>query len=57
MLAGKHIVTKIHFCVLWSHRLKLNYGVFKSLKIVLILANSAVPEEMQPYVAFRLGLY
>ena len=33
----------------------LNYDVFLSLKIVLILANSAGPDEMPHYVAFRLG--
>ena len=35
----------------------LNYDVFLSLKIVLILANSADPDEMQQYAAFHLGLY
>ena len=28
-----------------------------SLKVALILANSADPDEMQHYVAFHLGLY
>ena len=35
----------------------LNYDVFLSLKIVLILANSADPDEMQYYAAFHLGLH
>ena len=34
----------------------LNYDVFLSLKVVLILANSADPDEMQHYTAFHLGL-
>ena len=35
----------------------LNYDVFLSLKIVLILANSADPDEMQQYAVFHLGLH
>ena len=35
----------------------LNYDEFLSLKIVLILANSADPDEMQHYAAFFLGLH
>ena len=35
----------------------LNYDVFLSLKVVLILANSADPDEMQHYAAFHLGLH
>ena len=35
----------------------LNYDVFRSLKVVLILANSADPDEMQHYAAFHLGLH
>ena len=35
----------------------LNYVVFLSLNIVLILANSADPDEMQQYAAFHLGLH
>ena len=35
----------------------LNYDVFLSLKIVLNLANSAEPDEMQHYAAFHLGLH
>ena len=31
--------------------------VFLSLIVVLILANSADPDEMQHYAAFHLGLY
>ena len=34
----------------------LNYDVFLSLKVVLILANIADPDEMQHYAAFHLGL-
>ena len=33
----------------------LNFYVFLSLKDVLILANSADPDEMQHYAAFHLG--
>ena len=37
----------------WGHRSKfLLNDVFLSLKIVIILANSAHPDEMPPYVAF-----
>ena len=35
----------------------LNYSVFLSLKVVLILANSVDPDEMQHYAAFHLGLH
>ena len=35
----------------------LNYDVFMSLKVVLILANSTDPDEMQHYAAFHLGLH
>ena len=35
----------------------LNYCVFLSLKVVLILANSVDPDEMQHYAAFHLGLH
>ena len=31
--------------------------VFLSLKIVVILANIADPDGMQPYVAFHMGLH
>ena len=34
-----------------------NYYVFLSLNVVLILANSADPDEMQHYAAFHLGLH
>ena len=34
-----------------------NYDVSLSLKVVLILANSADPDEMQHYAAFHLGLH
>ena len=32
------------------------YGVFRSLNVVLIIANSVDPDEMQHNVAFHLGL-
>ena len=35
----------------------LNYDVFLSLKIILIFANSADPDEMQHCAAFHLGLH
>ena len=35
----------------------LNYDVFLILKVVLVLANSADPDEMQHYAAFHLGLH
>ena len=35
----------------------LNYDVFLSLEIVLILPNSADPDEMQHNAAFHLGLH
>ena len=35
----------------------LTFDEFMSLKIVLILANSADPNEMPHYVAFHLGFY
>ena len=35
----------------------LNNDVFLSLKVVLILANSADPDEMQQYAGFHLGLH
>ena len=35
----------------------LNHDVFVSLKVVLILANSADIDEMQHYAAFHLGLH
>ena len=35
----------------------LIYDVFLFLKVVLILANSADPDEMQHYAAFHLGLH
>ena len=35
----------------------LNYHVFLSLKMVLILAGSADPDEMQHFAAFHLGLH
>ena len=34
-----------------------NYDIFVSLKILLILANSADPDEMQHDAAFHLGLH
>ena len=38
-------------------RISLKYDVFLSLKVVLILANSADPDEMQHYAAFHLVLH
>ena len=35
----------------------LNNDVFLSLKVVVISANSADPNEMQHYAAFHLGLH
>ena len=35
----------------------LNYDVFLSMKVDLISANSADPDEMQYNAAFHLGLY
>ena len=35
----------------------LNYYVFLSLEVILILANSADPDEMHHYAAFHLGLH
>ena len=41
-----------------GHRLIfLNYDEFLSLKVVLILTNSADPDEMQHYAAFHLDLH
>ena len=37
--------------------LVLNYDLFLSLKLVLTLANSADPDEMQHTAAFHLGLH
>ena len=34
-----------------------NYDVFLSLKVVLIVENSADPDEMQHYTAFHMGLH
>ena len=35
----------------------LNYDLFISLKVVLILSNSEDPDEMQHYAAFHPGLH
>ena len=35
----------------------LNNDAFLALKVVLILANSADPDEMQQYAEFHLGLH
>ena len=44
------------FCILSGQRSKfLNFNIFLSLKIVLILTSSADPDEMPHYVAFHLG--
>ena len=40
-----------------SHVEFLNYDLFPSLKVVLILANSTDPDEMQQFAAFHLGLH
>ena len=44
--------------VLKVYRLKFpKYIVFLSLKIDLVTANSAHPDEMPPYAAFHLGIH
>ena len=44
------------YCTFIRRRLKfLNYDVFLSLYVVLILANSADPNELQHNAAFHLG--
>ena len=51
-----HIGT-ISMCTFCGHKYTfLNYDAFLYLKLVLILANSADPDEMQHYAAFHLGL-
>ena len=40
----------------FSVQISIN-GIFLSLKIVFILANSADPDEMLPYAAFHLGIH
>ena len=40
-----------------SHVEFLNYDLFPSLKVVLILANSTDPDELQQFAAFHLGLH
>ena len=46
------------FCVLRGHRSKfLSHGVFMSLNIVFIRANSADLDEMAFYMAFHLSTY
>ena len=46
------------FYILMGHStIFKNYDVFLSLKTVLILANSAEPNEMKLYAAFHLGLH
>ena len=46
-----------HFVFQWDIGKKfLNYDVFLSQKVILILANSTDPEEMQHYAVFHLGL-
>ena len=45
-------------CALRGLRLSfLNYDVFMTLKIILILANREDRDEMQHYAAFHLGLH
>ena len=46
----------VHFKGLWVDYF-LNYDGFLSLKVVLVLANGADPDEMQHYAAFHLGLH
>ena len=41
----------------WSLVIFLNYDVFLSLKVGLMLANSVDPDEMQHRTAFYLGLH
>ena len=41
----------------WYNMYGTDRAVFLSLKIVLILANSADPDEMQHNAAFHLGLH
>ena len=36
---------------------RTSYDIFLSSKVVLILANSADPDEMQHYAAFHLGFH
>ena len=45
----------VYFKGSWVEFLK--YDVFLSLRVVLILANSADPDEMQFCAAFHLGLH
>ena len=52
-----HIATLIIVYFKGSHVEFLNYHVFLSMMVVLILANSAYPDEMQQNPAFHLGLY
>ena len=49
----------IKICVLsiFEWLLKTGFTVFLPLKVVLILANSADPDEMQHYAAFHLGFH
>ena len=42
---------------MWSQVVFSKYDVFLSLNAVLILANSADPDEMQHLAAFHLGLH
>ena len=44
-------------CFKGSQVVFLNYDVFLPLKVVLVLSNSADPNEMQHYAAFHLGLH
>ena len=48
----------IWYVYLRENRLKfLNHDVFLSLKVVLILSNSADPDKMQHNAVFHLGRY
>ena len=52
------IIMGLPLCTSRGHRKKsLHYDVFLSLKIVLILANRADPDEMQHYAAFHPCLH
>ena len=43
-------------CIFKRSHVDISYDVFLSLTVVLILANSAYPEEMPHFAAFHQGL-
>ena len=46
------------YCIFWGSQVIIfKNNVFLSLKIDLVLANSADPDEMPHYAAFHLGLH